>query len=41
MIKFTPFSPISHFIPLENITKFIDFLMFPDCTKREHLAKVD
>ena len=34
MIKFTPFCPISLFIPLENIAKFADFLTFPDGTKR-------
>ena len=36
MIKFTPISPISLFIPLENIAKLTGFLTFPDDTKREH-----
>ena len=36
MIKFTLFSPISLFTPLENIAKFTDFLTFADGAKWEH-----
>ena len=36
MIKLTPISPMSLFIPPENVAKFTGFLTFPDGTKREH-----